>query len=237
MKYIIHKAENRGHANHGWLDAYHSFSFANYYDPDKVQFGALRVLNDDTILGGQGFGMHPHDNMEIITIPLSGALEHKDSMNYEGIIQRGEIQVMSAGTGIYHSEFNHNKDKEVKLLQIWVIPKIRDVEPRYQQFHIDDVSSQNEFYLIVSPDPHNRGAWIHQDAWFSLCDLDKDSLVNYKLYNKKSGLYIFIIEGSVNIDEKVLNKRDGFGIWQTNGIRVSANENSRVLLMELPMEY
>jgi redox-sensitive bicupin YhaK (pirin superfamily) len=235
MKSVIHRAEDRGFADHGWLNAYHSFSFANYYDPDKVQFGALRVLNDDSINGGQGFGMHPHDNMEIITIPISGAIEHKDSMGNQGIIREGEIQVMSAGTGIYHSEFNHNKDEKLKVFQIWVIPKLRDVKPRYGQFRIEDVSRPNEFYLIVSPEQENSGAWIHQDAWFSLCELEKGNEASYELNKKDHGIYLFIIEGSVMSNDIELNNRDAIGIWQSNGVSLTASENSRLLLMEVPM--
>jgi len=235
MEQIIHRAEDRGNANHGWLNAFHSFSFANYYDPDKIQFGALRVLNDDTIQGGQGFGMHPHDNMEIITIPLKGTLEHKDSMGNEGVINAGEIQVMSAGTGIFHSEFNHNKNEEVKLFQIWLIPKKRDVEPRYDQIRIADLMRPNEFCLFVSPYPEDKGTWIHQDAWFSLCELDNGKEVSYELFNNNNGMYIFLIDGSVNINNVELKERDAIGTWNTDDVSLVSHEKSRILLMEIPM--
>ena len=171
MKTIIHKAETRGHANHGWLNTHHTFSFANYYNPERVHFGALRVLNDDWIAGGEGFGKHPHDNMEIITIPLKGAVEHQDSMGNKGVINAGEIQVMSAGTGIFHSEYNANKDKELELLQIWVFSDKKNVTPRYQQMSLADLQKPNELYQILSPDYEGTGVWIHQQAWFQLDDL------------------------------------------------------------------
>ncbi len=184
MKSLLHKSETRGHANHDWLNTYHSFSFANYYNPNQMNFGVLRVLNDDTIAGGEGFGMHPHDNMEIITIPLEGDLEHKDSMNNVGIIKQGEIQVMSAGTGVYHSEYNKNADRELKLLQIWVIPNVRNVKPRYDQISIKEIEKNNTFFQILSPNEDDEGVSIHQDAWFSLGNFEAGKNENYRL-NKK----------------------------------------------------
>jgi redox-sensitive bicupin YhaK (pirin superfamily) len=172
MKTIVHKANERGHANHGWLNAYHSFSFANWYNPEKVQFGMLRVLNDDTIAAGMGFGTHPHDNMEIITIPFEGDLAHKDSMGNGTTIKSGDIQVMSAGTGIQHSEFNPNHNHHTKLFQIWLFPKYRNVAPRYQQITLDKSLEKNDFAQILSPNPDDAGVWIHQDAWFYLSDFD-----------------------------------------------------------------
>ena len=237
MKKIFHSASSRGTADHGWLKAKHSFSFANYYDSEKVQFGALRVLNDDIIAPGMGFGTHPHDNMEIITIPLDGALEHKDSMDNIGVIETDEIQVMSAGSGVYHSEYNKNKDQSVSLLQIWVFPNKKDVTPRYDQKNIKDLKKVNSFYPIVTPNQNGPGMWIHQDAWFHLGEFDKETRINYNINKKGNGVYAFLIEGSVQIDGESLEKRDALGIWDTEKFELLANQNSRVLLIEVPLNY
>lgn len=235
MKTVLHKATTRGHANHGWLNSYHSFSFAGYYDANRIHFGALRVLNDDTIAPGMGFGTHPHDNMEIISIPLSGDLKHKDSMGNEAIIKQGDIQVMSAGTGISHSEMNANRDKEVKFLQIWVFPNQKNVQPRYDQLTMDESKMKNNFLQVLSPSKDDEGVWIHQDAWFSIGVLNKDATVNYQLKNKNNGVYAFLIEGSVSINGEAIEKRDGLAITETGELNVTATENSRLLLMEVPM--
>ena len=235
MKTIIHKAETRGHANHGWLNTHHTFSFANYYNPERVHFGALRVLNDDWIAGGEGFGKHPHDNMEIITIPLKGAVEHQDSMGNMGVINAGEIQVMSAGTGIFHSEYNANKDKELELLQIWVFSDKKNVTPRYQQMSLADLQKPNELYQILSPNPDDAGVWIHQQAWFRLGDLSAGKSVNYKLHKKESGVYVFVIEGEASIADKTLKRRDGLGIWETDEFQIVSSTDSKILIMEIPM--
>jgi quercetin 2,3-dioxygenase len=236
MKTIYHKAATRGHANHGWLNSYHTFSFAGYYDATRMHFGALRVLNDDTVADGMGFGTHPHDNMEIISIPLSGDLKHRDSMGNETIIKQGDIQVMSAGTGISHSEMNANRDKEVKFLQIWVIPNQKNVQPRYDQISMNESKMKNHFLQVLSPDKDDEGVWIHQDAWFSMGVLDKGAAVNYQLKNKENGVYAFVIEGAVSINNEVLEKRDALGISETDAFTVTAAENAKVLLMELPMK-
>lgn len=235
MKTIIHKAETRGHANHGWLNTHHTFSFANYYNPERVHFGALRVLNDDWIAGGEGFGKHPHDNMEIITIPLKGAVEHQDSMGNKGVINAGEIQVMSAGTGIFHSEYNANKDKELELLQIWVFSDKKNVTPRYQQMSLADLQKPNELYQILSPNSEDAGVWIHQQAWFRLGDLSAGKSVNYKLHKKESGVYVFVIEGEASIADKTLKRRDGLGIWETDEFQIVSSTDSKILIMEIPM--
>lgn len=232
---VLHKANTRGSANHGWLKANHSFSFANYHNPNRMNFGVLRVLNDDTIAGGRGFRTHPHDNMEIITIPLEGDLEHKDNMGNGTVIKNGEIQVMSAGTGITHSEFNANKDKEVKLLQIWLFPRQKGVTPRYQQLSLQAMAKKNTFYQILSPNKSDQGVWIHQRAWFSLGDFDRKQTIEYQLHSKSNGVYAFVIEGQVTIQKQVLEKRDGFGIWNTSTLSISTQNNSKVLLMEVPM--
>lgn len=238
MKTIYYKATDRGHANHGWLDAYHSFSFAGFHDATKVHFGALRVLNDDKIIGGRGFGMHPHDNMEIVTIPLSGDLEHADSMGNVGAISRGEVQVMSAGTGIYHSERNKNIDKALQLLQIWVFPKLRDIEPRYDQraFSIED--RKNQFQMLVSPlGSGEAGMGINQDAWFSLINLDQDKEANYGIKLNTNGVYAFVIEGEAEINGQTLGRRDALGISETNEVIIKAKTDTEILLIDVPMSF
>lgn len=235
MNTVIHKAKTRGNANHGWLNSYHTFSFANYYNPDRMNFGLLRVLNDDSVQAGMGFGTHPHDNMEIISIPLEGDLEHKDSMGNVAVIKEGDVQVLSAGIGITHSEYNKNKDKEVKFLQIWIFPKKKNVTPRYDQISIRDIAKENEFYQVLSPNKDDQGVWINQDAWFHLGKFSKGASDSYKIKKEGNGVYAFILEGEVEIDGEKLSKRDGMGIWDTNSIKVVATENARVLLMEIPM--
>ena len=236
MKSVLHKANSRGHANHGWLNAYHSFSFGGYHDPSRVHFGVLRVLNDDTVAGGMGFGMHPHDNMEIITIPLSGQIEHKDSMGNTGVITKGEVQVMSAGTGIHHSEKNKNQKELLKLLQIWVFPDTKNVEPRYDQKAFDLTAAKNKFLTIVSPMGEQEGLNIHQHAWFHLGKLDKDSSISYDLKDKENGVYAFVIDGDITINGKKLERRDGLGISGASTLDIKADSEAEVLLMEVPME-
>lgn len=237
MKTIVHTSESRGNANHGWLNATHSFSFASWYNPERMNFGALRVLNDDVVSAKMGFGTHPHDNMEIITIPLEGGIEHKDSMGNSGIVAVGEVQVMSAGTGIQHSEVNQNKDQEVKLLQIWVIPNRRNVEPRYQQIEIKTLEVKNKFFQILSPNPEDQGVWIHQDAYFNMGNLDKGITDTYQINNKSNGVYAFVIEGSATIGGELLNQRDAVGITETEQIQITAESDAKILLMEVPMVF
>lgn len=233
---VLHRADTRGYAGHGWLDSYHTFSFASYYNPDRMHFGVLRVLNDDRVDPGKGFGRHPHDNMEIISIPLDGDLEHKDSLGNTAVIRQGDIQVMSAGTGVFHSEYNKNEDKEVRFLQIWVFPRKRNVEPRYDQLTLDIKERHNKLQQILSPDANDQGVWIHQDAWFHMGNLDKNITVDYSLKKKENGVYVFVINGSVKIDEVTLEKRDGLGIWNLSGLSVeSLADNTEILIMEIPM--
>ncbi len=232
---ILHKADTRGKADHGWLMSYHSFSFANYYNPDRMHFGALRVLNDDRVNPGMGFGTHPHDNMEIISIPLEGDLEHKDSMGNVAVIKNGDVQVMSAGTGITHSEYNKNKDTLVKFLQIWVFPNKRNVTPRYDQITLKAEDRHNKLQQIVSPNANDEGAWIHQDAWFHLGKLDAGKKLNYTLKKKGNGLYAFVLSGDLKLNGQLLNTRDGFGIWNTETFELEAVSGTEVLLMEVPM--
>ncbi|MFN6078393.1 MAG: pirin family protein, partial [Bacteroidota bacterium] len=218
------------------LKSFHSFSFANYYNPERMNFGVLRVLNDDTVSGGMGFGKHPHDNMEIISIPLEGDLEHQDSMNNTTIIRKGDIQVMSAGTGVYHSEYNKNKDETVKFLQIWVFPNKKNVTPRYDQISLNIEERKNKLQQILSPNAEDEGVWIHQDAWFHLGNFDKGQNVHYQIKKEGNGLYAFILKGSFVIDEQEMDLRDGLGITGTNQIDIIARENdAEILLMEVPM--
>jgi quercetin 2,3-dioxygenase len=236
MKTILHKSETRGHANHGWLDSHHTFSFANYYNPERNHFGALRVLNDDRVSAGEGFGTHPHDNMEIISIPLFGDLEHKDSMGNHGVITTGEIQVMSAGTGIFHSEFNKNKDKEAQFLQIWVFPDIKNVTPRYDQISIAEIAKPDELSQILSPNPNDQGVWIHQQAWFHIGELSTGWKGSYLLKIATNGVYFFVIEGNVTVAGQALSRRDGLGVSETEEIEIIADSDARLLIMEVPME-
>jgi redox-sensitive bicupin YhaK (pirin superfamily) len=233
MKTTFHKSTERGHANHGWLDSHHSFSFAHFYDPDKIHFGALRVLNDDIVQGGMGFGLHPHDNMEIISIPLSGDLEHKDSMGNAGVIRQNDVQIMSAGTGIQHSEYNKNKDKLVNFLQIWVFPKKKNITPRYDQKTFEPADRVNTLQEIVSP--NEGGVHINQDAWFYLTDLEAGKSVKYDLHDKSHGVYAFVIDGKVDINGQALDKKDGLGVSETDSLSIKADSNSKLLLMEVPM--
>jgi quercetin 2,3-dioxygenase len=235
-KTIFHKAETRGHANHGWLNSYHTFSFANYYDPERMNFGVLRVLNDDTVEPGMGFGTHPHDNMEIISIPLEGDLEHKDSMGNVSVIKHGDVQVMSAGTGITHSEYNKNKDRRVKFLQIWVFPDRENVTPRYDQITLNTADRHNKLQQILSPDRNDAGVWIYQDAWFHVGKFDKGVTADYNFKAKGSGLYVFILSGDVTISNQQLKSRDGFGIWDVHKVSIKAVTDAEFLLMEVPMD-
>jgi redox-sensitive bicupin YhaK (pirin superfamily) len=235
MNTIIHKAETRGRANHGWLDSHHTSSFANYHNPERMNFGVLRVLNDDVVEAGMGFGTHPHDNMEIISIPLEGDLEHKDSMGNIAIIKEGDVQIMSAGTGVTHSEMNRNKDKDVKFLQIWVYPNKRNVSPRYDQISIEKIAKENKFYQIVSPSKDDDGVWLNQDAWFHLGDFTKGNSDEYSIKKNGNGVYAFILDGEVEIDGQTLSKRDGIGIWDTDRFNVKALNDARILLMEVPI--
>lgn len=235
MNTVIHKANTRGHANHGWLDTHHTFSFANYHNPERMHFGVLRVLNDDRVAAGRGFGTHPHDNMEIISIPLAGDLEHQDSMGNKAVIKEGDVQVMSAGTGIQHSEYNRNQDQEVKFLQIWLFPNQKNVKPRYDQISLSEIKQKNEFYQILSPHADDQGVWIHQNAWFHLGEFTEAKALSYELKDKSNGLYVFVLEGEVSVEDHSLQKRDGIGLWDTDQVKFDTKSNSRLLLMEVPM--
>jgi len=235
MQTVLHTASSRGHASHGWLNSYHTFSFAGYSNPARVHFGALRVLNDDTVAAGMGFGTHPHDNMEIISIPLAGDLEHKDNTGTRAIIRRGDVQVMSAGTGIAHSEKNHSPSQEVQFLQIWVIPNRRGGRPPYDQQTFRAEDRHNQFQQVISPSPDDAGVWIHQDAWFSLGDFEPGATAEYTVKKPGNGVYVFVLEGDVTVNGQALHRRDGFGLWDTESFSLTADSNAQVLLMDVPM--
>ncbi len=234
---VLHKANTRGVADHGWLKSYQSFSFAGYYNPERINFGALRVLNDDIVTGGMGFGEHPHDNMEIISIPLEGELQHKDSMGNTATIKAGEIQVMSAGTGIYHSEYNSDPKNPAKFLQIWLFPNKRNVTPRYDQILLNNTAKKNQFVQILSPNKADDGVWIYQDAWFNLARFDAGTTQTYTLNKEGNGVYIFVLNGQIEVNGQVLERRDGFGIWDSLSFDVKAGTDAEFLLMEIPMEF
>jgi len=236
MKTIFHSEESRGHANHGWLNAKHSFSFASWYNPDRVHFGALRVLNDDIVAGHAGFGKHPHDNMEIITIPLKGSIKHEDSMGNSSIIETGEIQVMSAGTGIMHSEFNPTKE-ELNLFQIWIFPNKQQVTPRYDQFKMDTAKMKNHFLQLVSPSSDDEGTWIHQDAWISMAKIDANTALDYQLKKEGNGVYFMVVEGEVSILDHALKQRDALGVWETTTVSIEAIKASTIVAIEVPMAF
>lgn len=236
MKTIKHLANSRGYADHGWLKSNHSFSFAGYYNPERMNFGALRVLNDDIVKPKMGFGTHPHQNMEIISIPLAGALSHKDSMENKRAIEVGEVQVMSAGTGLTHSEFNDSKTDEVNFLQLWIIPEEQNVTPNYEQKKFDDSEQMNQFQTLVSPqDKLVKGSLgIHQQAYIRKGKFEKGASINHQI-NSGNGTYVFLIEGAIQINEESLNRRDAMGIWNTDDFDISIIEDSEVLLIDVPM--
>ncbi len=235
MKTTLYKSGSRGHADHGWLDSYHTFSFAEYHNPERVRFGLLRVVNDDLVAPGKGFGTHPHDNMEIVSIPIKGALAHKDSTGNEKVINTGDVQIMSAGSGLYHSEYNASKSDPVSFLQIWVFPKERDITPRYEQKSFDKAERQNKLQTVVSPAKNDGALWINQDAWFSLASLEKGKSLTYSLNNKANGVFIFLLEGNAETAGEMLEKRDAIGVTGTDKIEITANENSEILVIEVPM--
>lgn len=234
-KFFYHPADSRGHADHGWLKSNHTFSFAGYMNAERMNFGALRVLNDDNVEAGMGFGRHPHSNMEIISIPLEGELAHSDSMGTGSVIKKGDIQVMSAGTGMEHSEFNNSKTDPVKFLQIWIVPNKQNVEPRYDQQSIDFKAAKNNFLQILSPDPDDAGVWIHQDAWFHFADFDAGYARQYMMKKPDQGLYIFVLNGELDVEGQKLHSRDGLGIAGAHDVKIKADTNAEFLLMEVPV--
>lgn len=237
MKKILHPADTRGAADFGWLKARYSFSFANYFNPERLQFGRLRVLNDDIVAPAMGFGKHPHQNMEIVTIPQEGALKHRDSMGNEGVIESGDIQIMSAGSGVEHSEINANTTEPVKLFQIWVLPETNNVEPRYDQKKIASLIQPNALSTVVKPksEAGENELWVHQQAWFNIGEFDQQTTTSYQLHNQQHGAYVFVIEGKASVGGEELQKRDAIGIWDTDSVEITADADSRLLLIEVPM--
>ncbi|GBF51940.1 hemopexin [Leptospira ryugenii] len=235
MKQIFHAAKDRGHVNFGWLDSHHSFSFGEYYDPRKMNFGALRVLNDDIVSPSMGFGTHPHANMEIVSIPLFGELAHKDSTGTNGVIRTGDVQIMSAGSGIRHSEFNHSAEKDVNFLQIWVLPKAHNIEPRYDQKSYSDSTFENKWGIVVSP-KHSEAVWINQDAYFSMIHSDPNSNLKYTLHESGNGVYFFLIQGKVSINGDSLERRDAMGVWESEEVSIDVGVRSQILAIEVPMK-
>ena len=235
MKINIHRSDSRGLANHGWLNSRHTYSFSNYRDPNRMGFGKLRVINDDSVNPSMGFGTHPHENMEIISIPLSGCLRHEDSMGNQHIISTGEVQIMSAGTGLTHSEYNNSDVDQADFLQIWILPKNRDIRPRYEQNRFDPAKRRNQFQTIVSPDGEGESISINQDAYFALIDIDKDRSVSYQLHNSNNGIYLFVILGSVLFDEHCLEERDGVEVSNISNVDLLAATDTQVLCIEMPI--
>jgi redox-sensitive bicupin YhaK (pirin superfamily) len=233
MKTVFHAANSRGHADHGWLNAKHSFSFASWHNPERIHFGMLRVLNDDIVAGGMGFGKHPHDNMEIITIPLAGSIQHEDSMGFSEVIHAGEVQVLSAGTGIYHSEYNPSPDQELNLFQIWIFPKQKQVEPRYAQRKYE--LNEGTFTELVGPQESGISTWIHQDAWLSMGTFKAGRSQEYQLKRQGNGIYLMLVEGQIKIGDQLLTQRDAIGISQTNQIQIEIEANAKILVIEVPM--
>jgi len=233
---VLHKADSRGMANHGWLHSRHTFSFGGYQNPERMHFGVLRVLNDDRVAGGQGFGTHPHNNMEIISIPLEGDLVHKDSIGNVTTIHKGDIQVMSAGSGVSHSEYNRNPESDVKFLQIWLSPNKKNVTPRYDQISLKEEDRHNKLQQILSPFPDDEGVWFHQDAWFHMAKFEEGVSQKYELKKSGNGVYAFVLNGTININEIQLSERDGLGIWGIESLDLKAESNVELLLMEVPME-
>lgn len=235
MRMNIHKSDSRGLANHGWLNSRHTYSFSSYHDPERMGFGKLRVINDDIVNPSMGFGTHGHNNMEIISIPLRGTLRHEDSMGNQYTIEAGEVQVMSAGTGITHSEYNNSDTDQVNFLQIWVLPKLMDIEPRYEQSRFDSANRHNQFQTVISPDGEGESISINQDVYFSLIDLDKDHSVSYPLHNSANGIYLFIISGEVMCGEQLLENRDGVEVSDVADVSLHANTDAQILCIETPV--
>ncbi len=237
MKTELHPASERGHANHGWLDSYHSFSFATYFNPAREKFGCLRVLNDDTVSGGTGFDLHPHNNMEIVSIILEGALEHRDSIGNVQVIAPGEVQVMTAGTGIYHAEYNHSEKEPVKFFQLWIFPREKGLKPRYDQFLFSDQDLEDQLVTLVTPDnqQEENALWIHQDAYISNINLKKESEFDYRVRIAGNGVFVFVIEGKIVVDGNSLSARDAMGVTETESVQIKAIDASKVLFIEIPM--
>ncbi len=236
MKTVLHKADTRGVANHGWLSSHHTFSFANYYNPERMGFGTLRVINDDIVAPSRGFGTHPHENMEIISVPLSGCLRHKDTMGNEHVIKADEVQAMSAGTGLQHSEYNHSQNEAVNFLQIWVYPKRKNIKPNYSQKEFLEESRKNKIQLVVSPDGRDNTVEINQDAFFSRTQIGVGNELTYSKYLKDNGVYFLILEGDIEVNGKSLSTKDGLGVMDADDLKLVAKSKAEVLIMEVPLK-
>jgi redox-sensitive bicupin YhaK (pirin superfamily) len=237
MKKILYKAETRGHRYNGWLETYNTFSFADYFDPERIHFGALRVVNDDIIKGGEGFGSHLHNNMEIVLIPLSGTLEHRDSLGHVCTINPGDIQVLSAGSGVVHSMYNADSEKPVNLFQIWVLPKEKDIAPKYEQKSFDFINSCNELVHLIAPNKENGCLYLNQDAWFSIGTFTKGKSFDYKLQKEGNGLYAMVVEGKFELSGEILQHRDGIGVFETGEVEIkSLSDTGRILLIDITMD-
>ncbi len=236
MEKTLYRSENRGKADHGWLKARHSFSFAGWHNPQRLHFGVLRVLNDDIVAPGRGFDMHPHENMEIITIPLSGSLEHRDDMGNTSMIQEGDVQVMSAGTGVLHSEYNPDDEQAVNLLQIWLFPRERNLTPRYQQKTFYPEKQVNQLVQIISPDQDDGLMWLHQDAWFYISLVEAGNKLEHHFHHDHNGVYLFLISGELEVAGEKLRARDAIGVSRTDKLTIQGLKDSRFLLMEFPMQ-
>jgi redox-sensitive bicupin YhaK (pirin superfamily) len=235
--HTLHTAASRGQAEHGWLSSRQTFSFAGYYNPERVHFGALRVLNDDVVAGGKGFGAHPHDNMEIVSIPLEGVLEHKDNMGHTKTIRQGDVQIMSTGSGVFHSEYNGDPAKAVKFLQIWLFPNKLNVTPRYDQITLNPADRHNRLQQVISPNPNDAGTWLYQDAWFYLGTFDEGFTTTYNIKKPGNGAYVFVIKGSFTVDGQTLQERDGLGIADTAAFNITANTAAaELLIMDVPLQ-
>jgi len=237
MKTIIHKSNTRGYADHGWLKSYHTFSFAGYQNPERMNFGMLRVLNDDIVQPKMGFGTHPHQNIEIISIPLKGALSHKDSMGNKRAIEVGEVQVMSAGTGLTHSEFNDSKTDEVNFLQLWIIPEEMNLKPNYEQHQFSNEGKLNKLQTLVAPKDKIEGEAlpISQQAYIYRTTLESNHSIEVKFKSDDNGIYIFVADGEINVGGIVLSKRDAIGISEINTVDIVSVENSELVIIEVPM--
>ena len=236
MKVILHKSNHRGVADHGWLKSHHTFSFANYHNPKRMGFGVLRVINDDVVAPSKGFGTHPHQNMEIISVPLKGSLKHKDTMGNKHVIKKGEVQAMSAGTGLQHSEYNNSNEEEVNFLQIWILPRKNNVRPSYSQKEFSESNRLNKAQLIVSPDGREDSVEINQDAYFSLAKLNKDNKLYYSMYVEGNGVYFFVLDGSFTVNGELLELRDGLGVENIREVEISSESDGEILIMEVPMK-
>jgi hypothetical protein len=237
MKTELHPAGERGHANHGWLNSYHSFSFATYFNPAREKFGCLRVLNDDTVAGGTGFDLHPHNNMEIVSIITEGALEHRDSIGNIQVLNQGEVQVMTAGTGVYHAEYNHSETEAVKFFQLWIFPREKGLKPRYDQLLYEVQEKQDKLLTLVTPDTNQleNTLWIHQDAYISTINLKKESKFDYRIRIAGNGVFVFVIEGEIAVDGNNLTARDAIGISETESVQIKSIDKSKLLFIEVPM--